>query len=181
MSRAKTDWAQTATGTDGHAGREARDATGASPAEADPRPGVPRTTVRVTRQVPAPPARVFEAWTTPDQMKAWACPEGATVEAVEVDLRVGGAWEIRMQAGEERYTAHGRYRAVEPPARLVYTWDWREAGREVGETVVTVEFRAVAEGTEVVVVHTGFPSAESCAGHRIGWDSCLDRFGRLFS
>ena len=49
------------------------------------------------------------------------------------------------------------------------------------ETLVTVEFRAIAEGTEIVVTHEGFPTAEVAADHEMGWASCIDGFEGLFA
>ncbi|MEZ4415916.1 MAG: SRPBCC domain-containing protein [Gemmatimonadota bacterium] len=139
------------------------------------------STVKVSRRVEAGLERVFRAWTDPAQMKQWACPEHAVVEEASVDLRVGGGYEIRMRGDEERYTAYGTYRVVHRPHRLVYTWDWREEAHRMGETLVTVEFVASGEGTEVTVTHERFPSVEARDGHQFGWTSCLDRFERLLA
>ena len=133
--------------------------------------------LRLERVVAATPERVFRAWTTPDEMKAWSCPEGYRLERVVSEPRPGGAFELAMVGPEgESHTAHGRYRVVEPPRRLVYTWDWREEGQRMGETVVTVEFVDAPEGgTRVRVTHEGFPAAEARDGHVEGWTGCLDK------
>lgn len=137
--------------------------------------------VELRRTIKAPREKVFEAWTQPEQMKRWACPEGVTLESVESDPRPGGTYRLAMRGEEgERHTAHGSYRVVEPPARLVYTWDWEEEDQAMGETVVTVEFLVVDEGTEVVLVHRGFPAPEAAGGHEEGWGSCLNKLQALF-
>ena len=136
--------------------------------------------LRLTRTVAAPPARVFEAWTTPEDMVHWASPEGATLEKVEVDLRVGGSYLLAMKNAEgAHWTAFGTYKEIDPPNRLVYTWDWKEKDHAMGDTLVTVEFNEVDGGTEVVLVHEGFPAEEAKDGHLQGWTSCLDRFEKL--
>ena len=38
----------------------------------------------------------------------------------------------------------------------------------MGETIVTVEFQAAGDSTEVVLVHTGFPAAEAKEAPRAG-------------
>ncbi|HSM35097.1 MAG TPA: SRPBCC domain-containing protein [Longimicrobiales bacterium] len=132
--------------------------------------------LRVTRVVPASPARVFAAWTEAPHLRRWSCPEGVEVSDAEVDLRVGGAYRILMRGPEgERYTAFGTYREIQPPRRLVYTWDWEEKEHAVGETVVTVEFVDRGAATEVIVTHEGFGADEAAAGHEEGWTSCLNR------
>ncbi len=97
------------------------------------------TTLRLRRAFPAPPERVFRAWTTPAEMKQWTAP-GAMTPVAEVDLRPGGRYRIHMRApdGAEHHLVGG-YRVVDPPKKLVYTWRW-ENSPEAPETLVTVEF-----------------------------------------
>ena len=79
-----------------------------------------------SRTVAACPVRVFDAWTTADQLKHWTCPDPSAIVDVDIDLRVGGHYSIRMDAEGEPFTAHGTYQVVDPPRRLVYTWGWKE-------------------------------------------------------
>ena len=140
------------------------------------------TSLRVSRVVAATPARAFEAWTTPDQIRRWSCPEDAKVVEYEHTLEVGGRYRLRMEKadGTEVYTAFGVYREIDAPHRLVYTWDWEEEEFQVGETVVTVEFNDLGGSTEVVVTHEGFPAPEATEGHVIGWVGSLNQFEALF-
>ena len=136
----------------------------------------------ITRVIPATRDRVFRAWTDPDDMRHWACPEGAEIADVSVDLSVGGAYRIAMSGPDgSSYTAFGTYREVDAPRRLVYTWDWEQPEHAVGETVVTVSFHDLGESTEVVIEHDLFPTARAAEGHREGWNSCVDRFERLLA
>ncbi len=48
------------------------------------------TSLRMSRVIGESRERVFEAWTRPEHMKQWACPEHATVDDVQVDLTVRG-------------------------------------------------------------------------------------------
>src|SRR3954454_10113372 len=54
--------------------------------------------VLITRIFDAPRERVFQAWTDPAQVAAWYGPEhmDAAPERVNIDLRVGGRWELTM-------------------------------------------------------------------------------------
>ena len=70
------------------------------------------TSVRITRIINAPQADVFKAWTQPDLLRQWSCPEGVTLDACEVDLRVGGAYLLSMNTPENVYTAFGTYREL---------------------------------------------------------------------
>ncbi len=132
--------------------------------------------LRLTRVVKATPQQAWDAWTQPEQMKAWSCPAPGGLQEASVDLRVGGAFTMHMSVDGQEHNAFGTYREVDEPRRLVYTWDWREEEQAMGETLVTVEFHPVDGGTEVVVVHTGFPVDEAREGHEEGWVACLTHF-----
>ena len=71
--------------------------------------------------------------------------------------------------------------SIRPPNRIVYTWDWENPENAMGETVVTVEFQAVGDSTEVTLVHSGFPAAEAKEHHEQGWGACLMHFEALFA
>jgi uncharacterized protein YndB with AHSA1/START domain len=140
------------------------------------------TTLRLTRVIKAAPATVFSAWTEPAQLRQWSCPEGMELPDVQVDLRVGGSLLLDM-LGEDgvHHTAFGEYREIDAPHRLVYTWDWKQEGDAMGETLITVEFNPHGEHTEVVMTHEKMPSIELKDAHDHGWTSCLDRLEKLFS
>jgi glutathione S-transferase len=137
------------------------------------------TSLRISRIIKADRETVFQAWTEPDQLKLWSCPEGMNVADSQVDLTVGGRYLLRMESPEGKvHTAVGVYREIESPSRLVYTWDWEE--ESIGETLVTVEFNDLGESTEVVLIHELFPNAEVKVGHDEGWTSCFKRLEKLF-
>lgn len=140
-------------------------------------------TLRLARVIKASPDSVFRAWTEPDQLKHWSAPDGYAVVSADVDLRVGGRYRLRMESPEgTTHTAYGTYREIRRPERLVYTWSWEEQDdHEIGETVVTVEFRDRKGSTEVVLVHEGFPTDEDRGNHEQGWTSCLERLETLHS
>ena len=133
--------------------------------------------VRVTRTFPVSRARLFQAWTDPDQIPAWWLPEGFGDPEVEVDLRPGGAFRIAMVNAEGvRYRALGTFTEIRQEQRLVSTWSWAE-WPEAGETTLTVEFRDTQSGSELVLEHTGFPTPEIAQEHEKGWVDCVERLG----
>lgn len=136
--------------------------------------------LHLVRNVSASPERVFAAWTTPDQVKRWTCPDPTARVDVEIDLRVDGDYSICMHVEGGPFTAFGTYREVDAPRRLVYTWGWKEEAHAMkAETVVTVEFVPVEGGTEIRLTHSGFPAADDRDGHRQGWEICVERFAEL--
>lgn len=127
--------------------------------------------IEVRRVVAHPPERAFDAWLDPEGMSRWMIPGPSGRAEVELDPRVGGSFRIDMIAGEERYEHHGELLVVERPRRLVLTWraDWLPEG-----STVTVTFRPVDGGTEVVLRHDGLPDPESADSHRGGWAEILE-------
>lgn len=135
--------------------------------------------LRMVRTLAASPERVFEAWTTSEQMKLWTCPDPTVPVDVEIDLRVGGRYTIRMDVEGGPFIACGTYREIDPPHRLVYTWAWEQPHPMKAETVVAVDFVPGEDGTEIRLTHTGFPTGDDRDGHEQGWTMCLDRLGTL--
>ena len=136
-------------------------------------------TLRLRRSFAAPPERVFRAWTTPAEMKQWKAPGDMTTPLAEVDLRPGGKYRIHMRApdGAEHHLV-GVYRVVEPPRKLVYTWRW-ENEPDAPETLVTVEFLARGETTDLVLTHELFPTDEARSKHEAGWTGCFVKLARV--
>jgi uncharacterized protein YndB with AHSA1/START domain len=135
--------------------------------------------LRLTRRFAAPRERVFAAWTDPELLRRWwAALEGWQTARAEVDLRPQGRYRLTMrdpEAGAE-YTVSGEFVEVVPPARLAYTWTWEgdaEIMRGSEGTLVTVEFAADGDGTEVVLTHTGFAGEHIRDLHGEGWTGCL--------
>jgi uncharacterized protein YndB with AHSA1/START domain len=137
----------------------------------------------VRRTIRAPIARVFDAWTQPEQLRRWWGPRPVTCSDAEVDLRVGGVYRIgnALPDGTILWIS-GEFEVVEPPHRLVYTW--RVEGKErpaLQRSRVTVRFEARDGGTEVLVVHERIESEETRDDHEKGWNGCLASLAAHFS
>ena len=137
------------------------------------------TTLRVQRRFAAARERVFEAWTQPDLLVRWFTPYVGSSSDAEIDLRVGGAWRVRMKprlwpSGQ----AFGTYLEVEPPDRLVYTLAW-ENFPFGPETLVTVEFHEAEGATDVVLTQERLGTRRGRMGHGAGWRLSLTRLGEL--
>jgi uncharacterized protein YndB with AHSA1/START domain len=147
----------------------------------------------ITRQVRAPRAVVFAAWTEPARLARWWGPEGFTTPVCEADVRPGGAWRIVMRGPDGvEYPIKGVYREVVAPERLVFTDNWEEhpaewqeqlrrsAGGDIGrEALNTVTFEERDGGT-LITIRTRFESAAVRdamvqTGMQDGWSQSLDR------
>ena len=71
--------------------------------------------IRVERVFDAPRAHVYSVWTNPDLIPGW-WGDGTVVE--EMDVRPGGTYRFRTPVG----IVEGEFREVEPPERLVQTF-----------------------------------------------------------
>jgi uncharacterized protein YndB with AHSA1/START domain len=111
------------------------------------------TTLRLWHRLEAAPERVFAAWTRPEALRLWWCPAGWTPAEIEIDARPGGPYRLAMNRENDTQVVavRGRFVEIAPPRRLVYTWRWEGAFQDMPETIVTVEFRAVAGGTELTL------------------------------
>lgn len=129
--------------------------------------------LEIERVLPAPPERVWAAWTDAAGMRRWMCPGTVEEARVELDVREGGSFRVDMIDGDTTYRHTGRYLTVDPPRRLSFTWVSPATGN--AESVVTVELRPAGDGTTLTLVHERLPSAESAERHREGWGSILEK------
>jgi uncharacterized protein YndB with AHSA1/START domain len=162
----------------------------------------PATSLNLSRTYPAPRELVFSAWTDPNKLKQWwAAQEGFTTPIAEVDLRVGGQYRLGMKPPDQNviYVVSGTYREVSVPEKLVYTWVWEapldaesmlpsderppemESMVESNETLVTVEFRAQGDSTEIVLTHEYFADEPTRDEHRHGWSGVMERLAQVIA
>jgi uncharacterized protein YndB with AHSA1/START domain len=132
-------------------------------------------TLQLRRTFRAPRAKVFRAWTDPEALKQWFGPPGYPGQAAEVDLRRGGRYRITMRKDPDGdpFSAFGTFQEIRPPERLVFTWNYDHS--DIGDTLVTIDFRDLGDQTEIVLTHERFPSPEERDKHNVGWNGCLDR------
>jgi len=89
--------------------------------------------IRVERVFDAPRDHVFSVWTDPELIPEW-WGDGTVVE--EMDVRPGGTYRFRTEHG----VVEGEFREVEPPARLVQTFQ---------NHLQTLEFEELGGGTRL--------------------------------
>lgn len=134
-----------------------------------------------SRFIKATRERVFAAWTTPADILQWFGPAECRALAAEVDLRMGGAYRLRIQS--ESYGVveiHGVFLEVNRPSRLAYTWRWEGPdGLDQDETRVTVEFIERDGSVEVRLTHSGFQKSEAAGNHQYGWTGSLVKLESL--
>ena len=136
--------------------------------------------LRLTRLLPAPRERVFEAITRPADLARWWGPRGFTIPAVELDLRVGGRFRFTMQPpGGDPFHLSGEFVEIDPPSRLAYTFRWDEPTPDDRETVVALALDAAGGASALALRQGDFATEERRELHRGGWTESLDKLAAL--
>jgi uncharacterized protein YndB with AHSA1/START domain len=136
--------------------------------------------------IAAPPARVFQAITDPNQMPLWWGAQGLyRVSECKSDLRVGGKWSsVGAGADGKPFRVEGEYLEIDPPRLLVHTWIYSWGSQK---TVLRWELepqsvhtlhpggpQRAGTGTLVNVRHEGFAgNLASAMEHSEGWKLAL--------
>ena len=137
-----------------------------------------RFTLRMTRFIRAPRDKVFAAFTTEAGLASWMGPRGMRVNAAQVHAEVGGAWQVEMQSRDgSLFVVGGHFTALNRPASLAYTWQWKGEHNPMPgvETLVEIALHEKDGGTEMQMTHSGFPAAAARDGHNQGWSSTFNR------
>jgi len=137
--------------------------------------------VLITRIFEAPRERVFRAWTDPDELAAWYGPEHMETprERIQIDLRVGGRWEVTMVprgGGAEFVLGYDILELVEPELLVLRSDPMPEAGMHEG-TVVRVEFHDHGDKTRITL--SDGPLPREGRGHaESGYNAALDKLAK---
>ena len=131
------------------------------------------------RRMPAPREIVFEAWIDPKGIHEWMCPGDIVSAEATLDVRVGGSFRIVMRSKDREHVHIGTYQVVERPSKLVFTWAAPEKPGEM--TLVTVEFVAHGDESELVLTHERFPEADMAERYRNGWGTIAEKFAAYLS
>ena len=122
--------------------------------------------------IAAPAERIFDALTTPEQLRRWWGREQMYTTEWDVDLRVGGGYRCRATGADGSVMiVEGRFLEVDRPLRLGYTWN--ASWDPTGETTVVYELAPRGESTHLRVTHGGFAPGADRAGYTDGWARVL--------
>lgn len=143
-------------------------------------------TLTLRRTFQAPPEEVFRAFVSAEALKEWWSPQGYVAVEAHADVRVGGRYSLAMRShsGSETVYVYGSYKEISPPTKLVFTHAFERRGggalfAPVGladhRTLVTVEFRACAGGTELVLVQEEIPTPAAGELLETGWRGIFDK------
>jgi uncharacterized protein YndB with AHSA1/START domain len=117
--------------------------------------------ITVRRRFAAAPSKVFEALTSPSQLRQWMNAAGRELIECNVDLRPGGSYRYVFKAGKgSTFGMYGKYREVIPGRRIVHTeaydgYDWEPL-------VTTTDLSEDDTGGTAMVMTIRYPSKEIC-------------------
>lgn len=114
-------------------------------------------TFTVEHQFAASPARVFRAWSLPEELKAWAAPaDDWTFDIDSFDFRLGGGAVCRFgPQGEAQYRDVSRYDDIVQDQRIVTAYSISKGDVRISSSVSSLEFKPHAGGTLLRITEMG--------------------------
>lgn len=150
------------------------------------------TTLRLTRDLPADPARVWRCLTEADLLKRWFAPAPWTTPDVRIDPTPGGIFQVTMRSpdGTDMPMPPGCILLADPCTRLVWTSALQTGFVPApppaeGGFVFTADVRLTPQdgGTryEVTLSHARAEDARAHAamGFDQGWGTAAEQLGAL--
>jgi len=140
--------------------------------------------ITITRVFDAPRELVFKAWTEPDQVAKWFGPAGLDTprESIEIDLRVGGRFHLRMVKPGTAMEHRLRYEIVElvePELLVLRSGPMPEVGVHRA-TVARIELHD-EDGKTRMTLTDGPYTEEGGGGAGAGWASSFDKLEALLA
>ncbi|MGB7244974.1 MAG: SRPBCC domain-containing protein [Sulfitobacter sp.] len=132
--------------------------------------------------VAAPPARVFAAWTKPQDVMQWFGKQPNSLHSAEIDLRPGGAWRFLWKSEKQVFNGFtGKYIEIAKPQKLSFSWHSitvKDDGTEEtsAESRVDVTFAPHGRGTNIYLLHRDLSSEAARMGVGGGWEAAMTSF-----
>ncbi|MFB6787417.1 SRPBCC domain-containing protein [Streptomyces olivaceus] len=130
----------------------------------------------LTRTLDATPARVWQAWTTPDQYAQWTYSVPGTLE---MDVRPGGTWKATMRSPEgAEFPLTGSYTEVVENRALTLGMD--VPGRPE-PTLMTIKLAEEGPGNTVLTLSQTSDTAEERDSAEQGSTMLLDSLTKFLT
>lgn len=147
---------------------------------------VDETEVFVTRIFNAPRDVVFKFWTDPNHVAKWWGPAGFhnPREDVEIDLRVGGRFQLRMvetATGAEVQVRGTIVELVAPEILAIHLDVPQPIGLPPIEVRVRVQFHDHGDRTRITLHQGPFSTADQREQTVGGWNQSFDALDRLLA
>lgn len=139
-------------------------------------------TAEVRRRLAAPPATVFGAFADASLVSRWLTPSpDVTLTVLVFEFRVGGVYRFAYQVpGRTTMFVNGAYRAIEPPSRIVFSWNIEPPDEHAGvRSEVTVTLTPDGSGTALHIRHEPLTRPGAAARHAAGWRGAIDQLSAV--
>ena len=139
----------------------------------------------IAKSFPVTADRLYQAWTSPEDLKQWWHPMGNILQRATTKPQVGAPVEyvFATEAGAHSFTINGQYKEVQENQRLVYTWNWNLPAATVGNSafLLTVVFNNEGTGSRLSVTQENFTDEEAVHPHSEGWEKALNDLHHFLS
>src|SRR5262245_45480766 len=136
--------------------------------------------ILATVEVTADAERVFRALASKDIINWWVRPGVFDTREWSGEVCAGGRWRASGMSRGQPYVQEGVFVEVDPPRRLVHSWDGAGAA-DIPSMVSYVLEPLATNATRVTLRHAGFASSEVCSAFAIGWETSLERLAETLS
>lgn len=147
--------------------------------------------LRVSRVIRAPRAKIYQAFLDPEAVAAWLAPDTMRGQVHTFEPREGGRFRISLtyqhpdeaQRGKttsDTDTYHGRFVELVPYEKIVEAIEFEslEPGL-AGEMRMTVTLAEVAGGTEVALLYENMPASIRPEDNETGSQQALQKLAAL--
>ncbi|MGH8810433.1 MAG: SRPBCC family protein [Advenella sp.] len=147
-----------------------------------------KSELAISRFINVPPCRVWEAWSTTENLEKWWIPAPIECKVIKLDLRPGGGFETWMREGNNEFKPHleGCFLDIVPGKRLVFTTvlaeGWQPIEPWLALTAI-ITFEAEGQGTRysarVLHKNAADSSKHEEMGFHEGWGATIDQLVAL--
>jgi uncharacterized protein YndB with AHSA1/START domain len=138
----------------------------------------------IERTYDAPPARVWRAWSEPEQKLRWFGPRELDKPDHELDFRVGGHERMTVRTPDGAlYTFSARFQDIVEHERFVHTYEMYRDDERISVSVATVELEAAGAGTKLTLTEQGvfLDALDTSAEREHGTRELLDTLAQALS
>lgn len=141
-------------------------------------PPVSDRIVSVSRTIPAPRERVYDALTSAETARKWWVMGPYSFSELVIEARPGGRFVyaiVDSRDGSE-YRTYGEYLEAVRPSRLAFS------NAEGGGTYVSIALEDAGNGSTLIrVFHGVYRDAAERDMHQEGWSACLENLAAVVS
>jgi uncharacterized protein YndB with AHSA1/START domain len=134
----------------------------------------------IERTYEASPARVWRAWSEPEQKLEWFGPRELEKPDHELDFREGGHERMTVRAPDGAlYTFASRFQDIVEGQRIVHTYEMHRDDVRISVSVATIELAPAGAGTKLTLTEQGvfLDGLDDAAEREHGTRELLDALG----